>query len=727
MTKRKRIGNNTCLKYKSFITIIYHIFIQLKNIPIAFFLIVYILVYNNTKKNIENHRKLAFNTCILDFENYIKTHKSTIDIRIIGFNQKKIFKILPAYKNKVFKYIHKINVKKILEYIRSTGIFKKTEYYIINIYHFKYFIIQIHINSIVKQIKIKKYKNLQIPSQLLINIFKDQLGSPVNYHKINDSIYKMYSWYINKGFSYIYIKLKYKNNSQILSLQIFEGKIRKKYLVCESQNIFHQTLIDKIEKILVKELHISEGSIFNIKKVEQGIKYLKSIKLITDCKYTIQQNKEGLHLKIKYSMFTNHYGYLYHQKLIIENIQNSFFWHILNDKIQNILQTIIYNLNKNSQKYIKKLPKTSQDFLFKIKYKNNFEKILPSTYLNFKYYFSCLNSNYKTDIKFINQTPYFECLILSPYIEFQNHILNSVQLNFYKKKYKVKTLYLTDNNQIEHFSKKRVNLEAYIKSKYNLISVKHNIYKDLSCKENYINVYNSWKKQFLHLRKYYLSNNLRNLNLKLRIYKKSIKQKLLLLSTQIKYNNFEYTKFLQSGRVFILEFLFFKPQKIMQLNNLYKSIYGNNNVNLKYYQTFLLPNILPYIKKNALNIFGEINYFTGTNNYGKLFNNTTNAYLQMYFQDKYERIIKYHSRYSYKIEYHISIYNFLSYYIFSDVHNKPYYIYKIRKYTHITGLGIQINIPIKAIPIIRLEYRTSNCYKDYYQLRLFSSFIKYNN
>nr|WCH56105.1 hypothetical protein [Calliblepharis sp.] len=715
MTKITR--HNIYLKSKFFIINIYHILNKSKNIFIIFSLITYILVYNNnTKGNIRNHKKLAFNTYLLDF---VKINKSIINIQITEYNQNFFSKILPKYKYKTLKNIYKINIVKILECLRNIGILKKIDYFTINIHNFKYWIINIYINPIIKRIEIDKYKYLKIPTKFLIDILKYQLGFPVNYHEINNSIHKIHSWYINKGFAYIYIKLRHKKNSQILYLQIFEGQIINNCFICKSKNVFNSFLINNIESILIQELGISKGSILNIKKIEQGIKYLKKIRLISNCEYSIKQYKKGLYLKIQYSIFINNYGYIYSQNLIFKNLQDFLLLYILN---QNILKISLPKFTEALQK----LAKISQNSSSKIKLKNNFEEISPSTYLNFKYDFSYLNSNCKFYIQSIKKLPKFKFLIFLPYIEIQNNIFNFIKLNFYQKLYKIKTLYPTYNNQIGYFySRKKIIFRVYIKSKGSIISLNHNIYKKIKCKQNYMQIYNLCITRFLNIKKYYFSRSLQNKKVKFKMYQKFIKQQLLLLNIQIKYNNFEYAKFLQSGKLLTLEFLLFKPRKIISLDNLYN--YGDNNIKLRYYQTFLLPNYLHYIKKNALKIFTEINCFAIANNYGKILNNINDKYLQIYFQNRYKRIVKYYSKYSYKIEYHISIYNFFSYYIFTDIHSKLYYINEICNYNYITGLGIQINIPIKAIPKIRFEYRISKFNRYHYQLRLFSSYINYNN
>nr|WCH55311.1 hypothetical protein [Hypnea brasiliensis] len=700
----KRTAHNIYIKYKFFTTNIYHTSKKINPTLIVFFYIFFIFIYkNNIKKYINYHKPLAFQTYIIHFKNRIQANDLNIN------NQKVFLKILPSCHSKIIKYKSKINIKKFLEYLKNTAIINQLDYFIININNLKYYIIQFRINHTIKKIEIQNYQDLQIPKKLLINIFKNQLGIPINYFKVHNSINKIYAWYINNGFAYTYIKFKYNSQLDTLHIQILEGQIIANSLICKSKNILNLNLIKKIDKIIIKELDISKKSIFNKKKIDRGIIYLKKLQILKTCSYKIKKYKQGLLLNIEYSIPINDYGYIYNHasKHMMSNL---LLYNALNYDYSILLSTHCHIFHQILQKFIKQISQVNQLYHIYLKYKYNFNKIYDFKYIKLHYYLHYINSNYKINLQTINNSPEFEFLILIPYITFDKIILDFIKLNIYQKIYKTKRIYSQQNKIINNVN---------IKSQGHFIIINQKIFKNFNYKFKYKNTKNLLTEKFLYLN---INNFKKSLieTTNIKIYKKVLRQRITSINTQVKYNNLKCKKFLEPGKIFILEFLFLKPQKIITKHILHQDKF-NNDIQLKYYQIIVLPNYLKYIKKNAINIFININSFIINNNYKNILDDINNINFQIYFQKRYTRIIQNKLRDIYQIEYHISLSEFFSYYIFGNCNNKLYDKNKIFKHNYIMGLGIQINIPIKTLPKIRFEYKINKYKMNHYQLRLFSS------
>nr|YP_010902460.1 hypothetical protein REP52_pgp122 [Hypnea nidifica]WCH54315.1 hypothetical protein [Hypnea nidifica] len=710
----KRTVNNIYIKYEFSSTNIYHTLKKINVILIIFFSIFFIFIYKNHIKQGSNYnKKLAFQVYIINFN-----HKIQIDDPNIK-NEKIFLKILPKYQNKIKKYKSKINIEKILEYLKSTGIINRLNYFIININNLKYYIVQFRINRIIKKIEIQNYQNLQIASKLILDILKHQLGTPISYFKVHNITNKIYTWYINNGFSHTYIKLKYNNKLRSLHIQIFEGKVIANLLICKSKNMLSSNMIKKINTIVIKELGISEQSIFNKKKIDRGIIYLKKIQLLKKCSYKVKKHKQGLLLKVEYSIPINHYGYIYHHTS--NNIMhNLLLYHFLNHDYSILLPIHFYTSTKTLQKFIKEITQINKFYSIYLKYKNNFNKTFNSNYIKFNYYLHYMNSSYKINFQTINNNPEFEFSILIPYIKIHKILLNFIKFNLYQKIYNAQKIYPKQKNIIKNIIiKNKIVSNINIKSQSNFITINQKVFKNFNYKFKYSNIYNLLIEKFLHLK----INNLKQFIIQTQKIKKNtkiLKQKIIFINTYIKYSNLKCKKFLEPGKTLILELFFLKPKAIMKKNTLYRNK-SNIHIKFKYYQIISLPNYLKVIKKNAFNIYINVNSLILNNHYVNILDDINHKSLQIYFQKRYQRIIKNTLKNLYQIEYHISLNKFFSYYIFSYFNNKLYNKNKISKYNYVIGLGIQVNIPIKTLPKIRFEYKINKYDINHYQLRLFSS------
>nr|YP_010902659.1 hypothetical protein REP55_pgp122 [Hypnea nidulans]WCH54514.1 hypothetical protein [Hypnea nidulans] len=538
-----------------------------------------------------------------------------------------------------------------------------------------------------------------------MNVLKLQLGSAINYSNIHYITNKIYRWYINKGFSYVHIKLKYKQTGQSLYLHIFEGQIFAHHLISKSNTLLNSTIVNKINNILIKELRISQKSIFNKITIDRGIIYLKKIQLLKTCNYKVKKHKQGLILNIEYSICTKNNGYIYNHNSDTY-INNLLLYNIINYGYPLVIPINFHLLPNILQKFIKQISHShiNEVYITYLKYKNNLMKVF-----NFKYYLYYINYNYKMNLQTTNSIPQFEFLILLPYIKIHKIIFNFIKLNFYQKIYKTKIIYPKKSrkkNKIVH----NVNVNSLVYS----IIINQNTFKNFNYKIKYINMFNLFKEKFLYLR------TSLNQSFKVYYYNKLIEQKITLINTIIKYDSLKYSKFLGSGKIFMLEFLYLKPQKTIKEKIFHKNK-SNSSIKLKYYQIISLPKYLKFIKKNTIDIFININSFIIEKHYENILDNINNIHFQIYFQRKYMRMLKHDTKYSFQLEYHIFLSEFCSYYIFSSINTKVYNTKRSFQYNHIAGSGIQINSRIKRLPKIRFEYKINKHDINHYQIRLFSA------
>nr|QVY57880.1 hypothetical protein [Betaphycus gelatinus] len=668
---------------------------RLKYLPLFIFLTIYLVfLEKKINTNICIYTKIAFNINITDNGKLRTIHKQNIQVQLEGYKNILFFNILPKYYKILHEYDHYyIKALKLIKYLQNSGFLNKIEYFIIYSNNIVHFIVNINTNPIIKKIEIIKYNQLKIPQQILIHFFKSQIGLPANYKYINNSIKKIYQWYQEQGFEYIYIQLIGNQKNHTIKLHIFEGKIKSNKFICCSKHNISRTLVHKIEKIIERKLNILPGSLLNIKILQENIKYLKNIRLIKNLKYDIIYDLEGLIVKINYSIPTQSQGYFYNKYLVLNSYVN---------------QIKSYTINKNviKNKYL---------VIFE-NIKNNFNHKLYYRYLGFKTFFPNVNSKYYNStvtIILTRKLPQLKINFFYPNLELAQDILDYIKINIYYRIYYIKTLYPFQDIQAKYFSKQ---------NKLQPKTLFHSIKTDISCKyivnneiyimKNIKNICNTHTKKFINLNSYFINQYIVS---RAKVLNTIIQQKLFSLNLQIKYNNPDLHNKFRSGIFIFIDSIFFKFTKFQNINAIY------NRSSMRYYQTFTIKNLLPYIKKSIIIIFSEVSLLNNINTiiFHKYSINSVNIYLELFNKETIKTYIQYLNH----VEYHIQINDFLSTYFFYHISNKLHYIYTYYYYTQNLGLGIQFNIPINNIPKIRFEYGINIYAQNYYQLRLFYPYI----
>lgn len=650
---------------------------------------------------------MYFNTLIKD---------SNLTISFEDFNHSLLKQIFYKYYIKLQKpYIYSIKLIKMIEYLQNTGFISRIEYFVVHIINMKYIILNLKTNPIVKKVEIKNYNQLKISKPILIKIFKNQIGLPINYKKLGLSIQKIYNWYKDKGFIWVYIQFARDKNFNTLCLQIFEGRIVENSFShkCISRTTINNSLLKKIEKIIEIKLGISKGCLLNIKKMEQGIKYLKEIKLVNNCKYNIIHHSQGLFIKIEYTISKDHSGYFYYKHLI-QNLYLNYIQFCQDRRLSKLM--FFFNCNHYVEVLKNSIINIIHNKIFHTKY------LLLYKYLGFKYYLPYFNNSYKNLIantEITNKNFQSSYSLFYPSINFSKDFFSHIALNIHHKinlriarypLYNIRIGFSTCNEEITL-------KKGFLSTGMSLLH-KHCIDNQFYYTANMFYTSNQYKKKFLNINKYNIDNYINTNHSKIftKILHTTIKQKLLYYKLRIKYTSLDTIHQLTSGKLFILESTFFTTMQLKKLCKWNENKTSGWNFRIKYSQIFLLPNFITYIiKKNAVVFLSEINLPLNLNIDQGIFQYNHKYINNIFIQSDNKHKIKYALilKYLHTIEYHIMTHkwNFFSYYIFCNYSNKL-----DKKY--ISGLGVEFNIPIQAIPTIRFEYMVSTLKQRYYQLRI---------
>lgn len=669
-------------------------FIQLSfNIRKIFFYLPFILliITSNTKYNLYTFNKsqsLAF-TINAVYKISINKDKITSSIYIEGL-------INFFFKNKLLKYLqininnfpnknnHMIYLHNIVINLKKSGFLNSIKSSITTNNNTKHCLVIFKTNPILLRVKIYSFNKLLLPKNLLIQLFSHQVGLPKNYINIYNSLLIIKNWYKIRGFKWLKVQLLYSKNTDIY-IQINEGKIKSNKLFCknsENRDINHQ-----LNASIEKELHICPGNIVNIQKIELGIINLKENKLICNCNYKITRNrKNDIIVILKYSLHNDKIGYFFS-----ENI------------------SLFKSIKSNGLDIIKSI--------FFIPLKNISDIILSlNQYLGFKYCVYNINnyneSYFLADIKNINNLLQLDIIYSYPYLDIHTNRINNLQINVFEKKYKIYKFIKIPSLQIDQYTHILQNHGAKIILKK---KESHHIYyiKNISICNNV------YYRRYLNIQKYN-----RFINKSASIQKNIVKiaqYKLINLQFYLKYKTIDINNKKNFGKLFIVD-----SHNFINLcqNILYNFKHSGQNLYLKYQENFIIPNIIQYIKKNAIafSLESKISIFP-INTIFLLIDNILPKY-NLSFNSL-------NSFYSFNLEYQIMNTDFSILYLCINYKNSilnhrkfviplSQYLKKHNKKNQsFFAIGIQIDIPINTIPSLRLEYLINTKGEKFLQLKLF--------
>lgn len=162
-----------------------------------------------------------------------------------------------------------------------------------------YLIIYLQLNPIVKNINIINFSNLKIPKIYLKNLLDSYIGYPQNFNTHKKITEQIESWYSFKGYKWTKALTYYTGtNQQNLNLDILEGKICKYEIKCI--NSTNNALEAIINNLITQELKILPGQILNLYYIEKGITKLKKQRIISHCTYQVLEHNNNIKILVKY-------------------------------------------------------------------------------------------------------------------------------------------------------------------------------------------------------------------------------------------------------------------------------------------------------------------------------------------------------------------------------------------------------------------------------------------
>nr|YP_009326725.1 hypothetical protein [Membranoptera platyphylla]AMJ16982.1 hypothetical protein [Membranoptera platyphylla] len=591
-----------------------------------------------------------------------------------------------------------LNIK-VLKKIKRSGYFSNIEYIHLNNNKSEYFILHFKINPIIKKINVNNYKILLIPKSILINIFRGQLGLPINYADINKNINKILQWYKFKGYQWTRVHYSYSKRNNILDINIFEGRVIKSYCLCNESivTIKQKYFIFYLNYLIKKELFILPGEILNMNNLELNISKLKKKYLINHLKYKIINNKNGLIITIKYNLLKYSKISIYHNptilKILLNNVKvlrlyNSFtkchgsiiqyFFHLY----KYYYKYILYSRNKYELYYFNLFHLQYNQILFNLSVNIITNKTIIICFLIIKTSnnSSVINKTNSFSQVFFYHT-YFYDYLFSGYKYFLNEY-------FYYENYS----YLIKNFKCQ--------IQLYLKRLDKIIIVQYFICKYYIYNKKICLIY--FYKEILRPATHYQLKNIlqKNNNIVIK-YEISIKYNYFNLFTNY------YFRIKQILNIYYSIYINLNTKKLYR-EHLFK--YYSNNIEVNCHNLYQMPKI--FNTCNKIKIITKFNFIIGSikeqlNSPNYLIKKSTiynlNNRLNTKLTLEYQIYLNKHN-----IFYLYSMYKSLNNLHFTYLHNDIYIHHYNNIYKPISlGMGLQMNTPIRYIPNIKIEVQAA--------------------
>ena len=660
------------------------------NLPFAFHINSIYLSKAQYKFNKNEVIKININRCNTFLFSRLISHSSKIK-----FNKKKV---IPFY-----------NAKQIIDYLRVSGFLKSME--VLN-YNPNYRILNIDISPIIKRVYIYRYQNLNIPENLLLNLFKNQLGLPKNYYLIEKILNKICSWYKSKGFLWANVQLvnSSKLDSNSISLNISEGIIFKTKLACEDKKLLRMTHLNNLNNLIVKELKISPGEILNLYNLKCGISKLKKFKILQECSYCIDFCKRGIIISINYKTIKSGGIYFHSYKSnLMQSKSNINFIRVIMNNSRNLIDKIFPFLNPSINTIKIQSFLFYYDFFYGKKYVKHFITITriskSDNEIHLLLNFPIINKNdiIEGDFTFNSLLYSFKPVIYTEDI--------SINLPYFNKAYtRTANFYIFLHKSKVRFQKKFCNffsLESsllFIKKTNSKVSLNIQTHITPSIEKMFkASIYNIYKDQ----PKFHLKKTLKNAKIKWITFK-------ILLDVQM-HKYFNFIKIKQD--INISSFLFVLTSN-KKKNNLNLIIDLKKSINYRF--KLVIPNQFLTLStgKNDFTILGELNFILSEEDL--MF---PNKYNFRYMNSENSKIYNFNnptigSSCFFTIQYKVYLSKLISFYLFSKFTTFSSYVANKlinanfndqSQYELITfGLRFKLKTPIKKIPIIYLKIGLHN-------------------
>ena len=613
------------------------------------------IVYNNQKINPFYRIHKIF---ILKANNKLFSLMYTSRFQKYLFHCFSQINILNLKSNMLFHYY--------ITYLQKLGFIRSIDYKYIILDKNQYIWLKLYVNPLIKKIKIDNYNSLIIPTTQLKKLLYPFLGLPKNYFYINSIIQKINWWYQSRGFKWIKIHVIKTTEFNNIYFHIDEGKIFSSKIICIYDSAI-PTYNSQLNNKIFNELSLKKGTILNKIILETKIRQIKKKYSIKSLKYEIFNKKNGIHINVKYKLNLNNNKQIYYQILYRK--------HYISNLLKCKIHYIKFKLSLFLKNYLRYFNEYTLYYVIYLQIKYNIYHLL-KIYIHFP------------------QIQLYKYIFVTCYLSYNYVNLHSIKSIIHNNYYftKVTNFHLQEKWNIANLSIIKI-ITTYKLNKFFCISYK---VKNWLC---------DYKKYFIIIYTCRNDSNIKFLKLIENFY-------LFSINYQVKFYTQLFTLLpkLKNSLCLTIEYNFFIFYKM--------HTYHYNNKSIKYlfhqllnyeiknffnfqFSTNIKNNISFYFQSNILNYsLQHICLLRNKFNKSKIFNNNKPIYCLLKFQymichNKYNNcyfFIKQMIIFSQKDD---CFYNNH----FSKNTNKNY----STKYFRL-GVGSQLNIPIKQIPYIRLEY-----------------------
>nr|YP_010471138.1 hypothetical protein N4M48_pgp054 [Synarthrophyton patena]UVF62967.1 hypothetical protein [Synarthrophyton patena] len=674
---------------------------------------------------LHNQKDTIISSAEISINSYLLLSKNINNIIFQGINNQLIKNIVleKIYNQTFFSAQSNLNINKInsiINTLRCSGSFNSIKAFYLLFNQYQYLVIQLKVNNVIKEIIIQNTNKIKIPKKFLMLILKKQIGRPKNLKLIHEIIENIKNWYNIRGYKWIKVSCKIPaSNLSQLNLFINENIINE--IKINSAHTKIKISEKNLESFILHKLNIVLGKTINIYHIELGILKLKAQKIILSCDYKVQYiSKNTLKINIEYNYLdAGKYNLLNRSIYLNDKLMNfiykesckafSYLWHRLIDA-SNFKQIINTSLEHTAINCNDKTLVLSN--LLNIIYKYQDSKFnIKQNHLQIKYSINIFNNLLNKFIIDLKQYQGKQSLIISyKYLKLDNSNYNDCEilLCIFQKIYKIKNFILqvifknTQYKQIffdnyHNFYGIKINFIKNFISKF-YISQKFNIY-NYTYKMNFLYNVNSWNTihKFCKLNNYLIINKFHQINQQLINYTIIISSQALQLRQNLIPQNIWNFSFHTYMPLIIHFEEFTKNAQINHLINIdYTKVinFSQNRLNI------LVNTLICQIKLRAFYNFVQKISITRLSNWQRLQNYTINLKEKKeHFDANLEYCIykKYHILLCLLYNYH-QIINQI------NLDNSKYEINQKNTLSHSIGTGIEINLPIYQLPIIRLNH-----------------------
>lgn len=635
-------------------------------------------------------------------------------------------------------FISLYNSNIIIRKFRDSGFFSYIKISFVSIKSKNSCIVHLSINPLLKKIKIIDLYALRIPKNYLFSLFKKQIGYPKNLKQIYSIVKKIQLWYSIRGYKWIYISVLDKDiDSNELTIKISEAKLQEIHILCLENNSRDEA---DNKNFITQELGLHKNQILNTRKIESSISHLKEKKIISSCYYKVLSNEiDSFDMVFTYCKLQDKETYIISEiKHITENlykILHKNFYRFLQDNLTQ--QTCKSSMVKHGYLFYKFF--NLQDLSTKIIYQILQLKVFLETcclkssmfysnhYFQLRHHIHNLFNNHISllaDVQFHANYPKISMCFLSPLFYVTKNRCYYLTIYFFQDICKISRKFVP--RLFREFAHKNLLLGKsgiFIQSIGLIISqnVLINLWFSKVITLNYslcpycmVYINNEWHKlKFLlpHVNPSHSYNA---------SFKKSLRQ-LIKFTFRFTYATVNPKNRLIPGQFAFFNVTYFKPiLKYYEKVNFRKSYI--QQLNFRYTQVVNSPLFSCSAKPNMLVIRPEViiyksSYYLHFSNENRknLESNRITIYSEPFFVNV-SNVYKFHLEYHIPIRYNASILSFITYISNTCLYRNYLHYHKI---TLKSGIGLQVNLPIKQIPPIRLEYKFNENKKLNFHVRLY--------